>query len=174
MVGAKLLYGHCCWPSYPRFTPPRLHKVLAMEPLSEWILAKDVQVITLVRENLLKQLVSRDLARRDGVWAAVDGQRTLGTLPLNPRSVIREMTSLEARQNEIVRWSSQFEHCIVRYEDTNEERRRMIRNALDLPAPNSAVPEIPKQTDDHLQNVIENFDEIASVLSTTRFENYLT
>jgi LPS sulfotransferase NodH len=174
VVGAKLLYAHCCWPSYPRFTPPTLHRFLSMDPLSEWIRSKDVQVITLVRENLLKQLVSRDLARRDGVWAAVDGERTQTTISLDRHRIVREMERLERRQNEVARWAAQFPpQIIIRYEDSNEVRRHMICEALGLPLPEKLVAEIPKQTPDHLDKVIENYDEIATVLSGTRFEAFL-
>ncbi len=174
VVGVKLLYNHLCWPTRGALNHPRIHAVTRMRALERWMAEQDVLVIALVRENLLKLYVSFQLARRDGTWHALSGDRRSGTISLDRSRVLRDLTVLETQQAGVVAFAEPFRHLVVRYEAEPAERYAALAVALDRD-PSAFVPPLRsvKQTSDDLAEVIENFDEVAAALAGTRFEGLL-
>ena len=175
VVGVKLLYNHLCWPTKGALNHPRIHAVTRMRALERWMAEEDVLVIALVRENLLKLLVSFQLARRDGTWHTSNGERRSRTITIKGSRLIRDLTTLETQQAGVVAFAERFRHLVLHYEAEPAERYAALAGALDRD-PHAYVPVVKstKQTSDDLSEVIENYDEVLAVLAGTRFEGFAT
>lgn len=141
----------------------------------------EVQAIHLVRRNLLRQLLSFEIAERTGVWILAEGERrpVPVAVALEPKSIRARLRDLE---RDYAQNSEDFVGCpsiTVAYEDlawggavgAGEEMARIFR-FLSV-EPSAVRPETRRQERRPLRTAIRNFDEVVRALSGTRWERFL-
>jgi hypothetical protein len=173
-VGAKILYNHLCWPTRGALDHPWIHSITRMRSLERWMLDNDVLVVALIRENLLKALVSRRLASRDGTWHSNKGERESNTIEIDCSTLLHDLEVSERQQEGALAVARRHRHVVLPFEVPIEERVEMLATALGRSVGEPAEDlRSRKQTSDDLSVVVENYAEVAAVLKGTRFERFL-
>lgn len=140
-----------------------------------WALENDVGIIHLVRENSLKAIVSDFTARKRGVYHSTSKVKRI-TIQLSPRKLKRRLTGLMKR---IEKYRAMFKgrrYCEVSYESFVVNRETETKRILDFLQIDQVVPlttNLVKQNPDSLEDILENYEEIAQALKDTIFERYL-
>jgi LPS sulfotransferase NodH len=148
-----------------------------------FIKAREIPVLHLMRGNILKMLISHELARRTGIWHRTSEKAATENLPkitLNAKQTLREINQtdrLTQDYREHFRGYSGYEEIV--YEDLVREQKvaspttslDTVARFLDREPVDSAQSEIwcKKTTPDEPSEVVENWDEIVRVLRSTRF-----
>jgi hypothetical protein len=172
IVGVKLLPLDWCWPKRYISWSPELVKAAIMPKFRAFVNSEHITVLLFVRENILKMAVSTQLAARDESWSSVH-RRSAETIHLDPRTLVKTLTKLEASQRVLIDLCSELDDCTtIIYEAPREEKLATAFAALGLPA-TAGAPAIGKQTPDDLRAVISNYDEVARTLEGTPFEQHL-
>lgn len=155
------------------FSPPYIFQALRKSGIS---------VIHMRRENLLRTLVSERRARLSGVWhLRSSGEQPTTAIELNTRTLLLE---LEERQFEI----DFMEKCLYRYprvlhltyEESFQSDNTINNSVLERCAEflglqnefNAATPFRPTAPPT-LREAISNYEDVAQLLSGTRFAEYL-
>jgi LPS sulfotransferase NodH len=142
-----------------------------------------IPVLHLIRENILKMVVSHELARQSGIWHRThekDSTEKLPRFPLDPARVLRAI----AQSDRLTR--DYQEHFIdypgyeeVVYEDLVREQHlgpaatslQIVTHFLGRKPLASAASDVwcRKTTPDDPAEVVENWDEIVAVLRDTEY-----
>lgn len=142
----------------------------------DWLRRHDVRFVHLVRQNLLKMVVSRRLAQVRGTHSMLQ--------PLPAATVELEVSQLTAEleriQDDIDRHRSlcqSLKSCEVTYEAFVTDRERETGRILELlggPDHRPAGSRLHKTNPYELRNVISNYDEVARALAANpRFRQYV-
>lgn len=141
-----------------------------------------VLAIHLYRRNLLRQLLSFEVAERTGVWILTGGKKRPA-----PVAVELDVTAIEARFRDLERLYARnerdFSDCPsirVAYEDLatggraagEEEEMARIFRFLGV-APNAVRPDTRRQERRPLRLAIGNYAEVARALAGTCWEGFL-
>lgn len=136
---------------------------------------RDVKVIHVVRENVLKTLVSRTAKRVTGKsHTTVKTKDT--TVRLEPSSLLRHLERIE-RQNEV--WPALcagMPYIKTTYEDfvsNRSEELEKLLTFLNVEPMTDLSSHFVKGNSDNLTKIISNYDEAARILKGTRFEKFL-
>lgn len=142
-----------------------------------------VRAIHLYRRNLLRQLLSFEIAERTGVWILTGEKKRPA-----PVAIEIDVTEIEARFHDLERLYARnekdFSGCPsirVAYEDLaafgqgvgEEAEMARVFRFLGV-APNAVRPETRRQERRPLKSAIRNFAEVARALTGTRWEGFLT
>ncbi|WP_263784439.1 sulfotransferase [Salinibacter grassmerensis] len=184
-VGFKLLYTqarsqHMWWqdPPYERWWTHIDRSVDWKETTSDlWgYLAEetDIAIIHLTRENLLKQKVSAQLAKKTGHWGAgatggVNEDDAEPTVSLNPKHCYEDFEAKRQMQEQIEERFSDHRLLAVTYEQLVENRNQMLRHVqefIDVPI-RPLQTETEKQRKRPLSRVIENYDVLRREMKRT-------
>ena len=129
------------------------------------------KVIRLIRKNHLKRLVSFELAMKtkDWVYRENDKQRTL---VLNPKTLISKLDKLENENKKINGLFPDLPSINLSYEDitSGENPFKEVLSFLNVDPNQNLSSYLKKQTKDDLSEVIENYDEIEKLLSSSHYE----
>jgi hypothetical protein len=141
---------------------------------------REIRVIHLRRDNLLKQYVSKVLAPRKfghQRWASSEPLPIVST-KISPTQAMTEMRQIQNSFREYERMFSDHRKIELVYETMIEGQSltaataAAISNLLELdPAPMNA--EAVKVNPDDLRLLIENYDELVSAMRGTEFERFL-
>ena len=158
-VGFKLMYNHL----FPE--------------LEEWIKAHNVYVLHLIRNNLLKTILSRETARKRDIYHATSTDKIPKVkVYLDPDLAIRQINKILRNIEFYARLFAGLPYLEITYEDFTSQRETTTKTILDfLKVPylrDMSVP-LKKLNPDSLEELIENYDEIERVLKSTDFEEYL-
>ena len=140
-----------------------------------WVCNRSSKVIHLVRENVLKTLVSRAAALKRGVSHS-DQKQAQVTTPLNPSKLKRRLLFLS---RDIERCRSAFESTDsieVTYENFVAQREVEAARVIEFLGvdPFEGLDcSLKKLTSDSLADVIENYDEVSRALTGTPYEKFL-
>ena len=143
----------------------------------EWAKENDVQVIHLVRHNILKTYVSTVSAPIHKMHHPREGD-TIKTakIRIEPRNVLE---ILSRRVWEIEHRRQQFSECMYHelgYEklvSNSDEELGKIQRLLGTGAEKQLTSDLVKINPESLAETIENFHEIRDVLSGTPYEKFL-
>jgi LPS sulfotransferase NodH len=158
-IGFKLSYNHV--EKYPA--------------IASWVREHDVRIIHLVRNNLLKTLLSLEAAKKRGLHHSTQ-KVELVKVHLHPRKLKRK---LKIRARLIEKYRTMFTekpYLEVSYEsfgaDLDAETHRVLQ-FLDIDEYMSVETDLVKLNPDSLEDIIENYDEVAQALKGTPSEKYL-
>jgi len=144
----------------------------------DYLKAHDFKIITIVRQNLLKTHISRLRALETGVYLSrgpVD--RVLLQVPID--SLVEELTALqkeyEAIQGILARLS--LDCSSVTYESisgsSRDSEQRRLLSFLGVDPDVHLEPRSTKITPDDLSQAIANYEEVASTLKGTAYQQFL-
>jgi LPS sulfotransferase NodH len=147
-----------------------------------WLMAhKEVRVIHLRRDNLLKQYVSKVLlgAKRERPWQPHTRHRIpVVSVQVSPEKAIKEMRRVRDSFAEFERLLSGHRKIELVYErmcsgqTLTDEAWTKITELLEI-EPATVGSDLVKMNPDELRPMVENYDELAAALSGTEFERFL-
>jgi LPS sulfotransferase NodH len=180
VVGLKIMYEQLSL--FPRiaYVAPAAGAVLCDVMLRQWLKDNNVLVVHTVRRNHLKMVVSLARATQTGQFHSRDGgARTIQErIVLPPRGLIARLRRIEAAEKAARGAIRKLRVIDVWYEDYVGEKRPEVEQRL-CAAMGQVVPDgglrspLAKVSSDGLRDAIENYDQIASLLSGTRFARFL-
>lgn len=145
--------------------------------LENWIFDNQISIIHLIRENVLKTIVSRVTAKKRSLYHAKDGDIIHDVkVKINPKKLIK---NFEKIINEVNMYKTKFQdlpYIEISYESFTKDRENCSKKLFEfLKVPhieNLPVP-LRKINPESLEKIIINYDKIVSMLSGTIYENYL-
>lgn len=138
----------------------------------------DIPVIHLKRDNLLKSLISSQMARLNNIWHTGDaGAIRAHSFRLDPQNLIANLMETAEQATLIEKFLVRVQHRIdLTYESLFTEdgaisacARQSICDLLGLEGFPASKPIYVKQTNDDLRQVLENYDEIEQCLAGSPF-----
>jgi hypothetical protein len=143
-----------------------------------WIQKNDVKIIHLVRYNLLKRLVSHQIANKRNLLHSTQPVESI-KVTVDPQILIDDF---RRRQRRFIRYRERLTQELkvpyldVAYESLLEDHDREMRRTLDFLGLSEHRPltsDYLKVNPDSLEDIIENHSEIKTVLKNTEFAEYL-
>lgn len=161
-VGFQLMYG----------------QLADYRPLQEWIANPNVYIIHLIRWNALKLLLSRIVARKTGQYHfAGNGSRQ--KVSLDPEKILTQLDRIVIVQEEMKNFPDN-PYLEITYErffsdpDYIEESEKIL-SFLKIEKAKMEFPTFLKKLNpDSLEDLIENYDEIAVILKGTPYQKFLS
>ena len=141
----------------------------------KWATANAVGIIHLVRENVLKTLVSHATAKKRGIRHSTQKLPTV-TVRLPPRRLKRRLKKLTRHIEKYRTMLKDKRHIEISYESFVANRDAETQRILDFLNIDQFVPlttDLVKLNPDALQEIIENYEEVKRALSSTASENFL-
>jgi LPS sulfotransferase NodH len=142
----------------------------------QWAEEFNVRIIHLIRKNTLKLIVSREVARKRGIYFSTKALQPV-KVTLDPNSIATEIQkatdAVEHYRNRI----AAFPVLEVFYEEFVANHRHESKRILDFLNCDVAVQltsDLVKTSKDSLDAVIENYAEICRTLEHSRFSGLLS
>lgn len=145
-------------------------------------IADQIRVIFLYRKNRLKGAISKQnqiRLRRLGKPSNLDKDNfiELGKLKLDIEQAFKYVEIREKQDEKYFRRLEKFkDKFMITYEDLSKNTEKSIQNIYEfLNVDNNYQPQNKtiKITNDHIENVIENYQELIEKITCTRYEQYL-
>ena len=160
----------------------KLKDVLDLGAFTDRLRGHRVHVIHMVREDTLRQSISvlraRELKAEHGVWNRGRDTPQLGPSHIDPGELSRVLDEVVRHSEELARFVSDIglPGQTVRYEDLLRDPDTAIGSVQDGLGLQRAplVGSTRKTTDDRLERIISNYDEVRGHLLGTEFERFLT
>ncbi len=140
----------------------------------------ELKVICLRRNNLIKRAISKqnlvELQLRLGK-SNLDSPLEFEKLHVDVEAMSLFLKRIEQRQESFAMWANQFTHVLsVEYDDLIRNQEVVLKEITDFlnvdPLTNLHTNLI-KATDDDLETAIANYDEMATALRGTSYEQFL-
>ena len=144
----------------------------------DYLKAHDFKIINIVRQNLLKTHVSRLRALKTGVYMST-GKAEKVLLHVPAASLVEELAALEKEYEANQRILAQLglDSVSVTYESisgpSGESDLRRLLSFLGANLDVRLEPRSTKITPDDLSQAIANYDEVASTLTGTAYQQFL-
>ena len=155
-VGFKLMYDQL---------DPRVSRLLAERG--------ELRFVHLVRRNVLKSLISYEVARSHGRFTLRPGEAfSFQPIHLDPERLLPQLRESAARVERHRAWIGARPRIEVSYEALLADPRQVVTELLDfIGVPGEASGELPlrKMTPDSLDEAITNADEVRELLAATEF-----
>lgn len=141
----------------------------------KWAIENDVGIIHLIRENHLKSIVSHFTSEKRGIYHS-NSKVEPTTVRLSPYLLKRHLT---VRTKQVEKYRAMLKDkrcCEVSYESFVANREIESRRILDFLSVDQSIPlttDLIKQNPDSLEDILENYEEVAQVFKGTVFEKYL-
>ncbi|MGI8904953.1 MAG: sulfotransferase family protein [Candidatus Sumerlaeaceae bacterium] len=138
----------------------------------EYLRRHDARVIHVVRQNVLKTLISRTVKRKTKVSSST---KAIGktSITLREDRLLRDLERLDAENEQWARECAGMPYIRVSYEDFVFDKQGELRRLLEFLDINT-VPELQsdlvKLTSDNLREVLSNYEAVERKLQGTRFE----
>ncbi|MFK5951081.1 MAG: sulfotransferase [Methylococcales bacterium] len=158
-VGYKLMYAQTRW--IPYSFPAAL----------SYINDNALSVIHVIRENVLKTHLSREVARQRKVYHA-QNKAEIKKIILDTGNLLNELNKIKA---ENIWWEKSFgnkDYLAISYESfvaNKEKESKKILDFLDVVNNQDLVSSNVKITSDILSDVIENYADVVTCLKTSDF-----
>lgn len=144
---------------------------------SELINDTSIRIIHLHRKNLIKTIISRQIALQTGAWSSEKKEyNKQSEYYINPENIEKEL-------EQTINWRKEFnelfkEHKILEvfYEDitkNSEVELRKIQQFLSVDVKKLST-HLKKQQTKPLKEVVENYDELKSHFKGTKWYNYFS
>ena len=162
----KAMYNHA--------DNPRVRKYLADD--------RDIRVIHLRRDNLLKQYVSRRLihAKHERGWRPHSTYKLPAVaVRISPRHAIAQMSRVRDTYHDFERLFSRHRKIELLYEELfngptlSNDAWRAVCGLLEIEHAEDATSNLVKINPNRLRPMVKNYDELADALAGTEFEKYL-
>jgi LPS sulfotransferase NodH len=145
-------------------------------PLQEWMTNHNVAIIHLIRQNALKKLLSGKVATKTGQFHfARNGSRP--KIVLDPRTIITQLDEIVDKRETMKKKFPGNPYLEITYEqffsDYSKDANKIFA-LLELEVAEMEFPKfLRKLNPDSVEDLIENYDEIAAVLKGTRYQGFL-
>jgi LPS sulfotransferase NodH len=143
--------------------------------LPDYLISREVSVIHVIRENVLKVYLSRLSARRRQTFHATQAQ-TEPRLSVPLQDLVSQLEAIERQTTELMSmFKGVVPYLVVTYEGycaapASEGRR--ILEFLEVPSEHLRSP-LAKLNPDKLSELVENLHEVRKHLYGTRFAQYV-
>ncbi|MDH4229819.1 MAG: Stf0 family sulfotransferase [Nitrospirota bacterium] len=137
---------------------------------------RDIRVIHLKRQNILRTYVSTVQAHRSGVWHSTRATISdTGPLHIEPKRCLEFLVNTRKRQEETDRLFSRHRLLTLHYEKLAADKNAAMKQVCDLLGIPFRPTETPlrKQGGKDLEESIANYEELKSHLSETEWEHLL-
>ncbi|MDJ0531151.1 MAG: Stf0 family sulfotransferase [Xenococcaceae cyanobacterium MO_207.B15] len=188
-VGFKLLYtqGRADNPWWNSSAYDRWWKDVGKEPVwnsdksNLWQYLKenkDIAIIHLKRNNLLKAKVSGLTAQTTGNWGigatgGIDKNNTVVKCKLNFEECLQDFETIRRMEDEADEFFAEHKKLVITYEELVENTANItnkIQDVLGLKTRN-LVPQTKKQANQPLSEVIENYQQLKAKFSNTSWSD---
>ena len=142
----------------------------------ELALENDIGIIHLVRENSLKTIASNISARKRNTHHSTSKVEPVA-IQLSPSKLRKSLTRLTKQIENYRAVLAGKRHLEVSYESFVAHRDTETRRILNFLGVDPSVPltsDLIKLNPDSLEDILENYDQVAQALKRTVFEKYLT
>jgi len=164
-VGFKIMYDQL------GFLPYRYPSVLC------YAREKGLKVIHVVRENVLRIVLSKLLARQRQLFHSTKEEvPNFEAIEVNPRWLVQRMDTLRRKQDLWRERIADLEHLEINYEDFVANKERMTEHLLGFIGVESTeflFSNLKKVSPDEISDIISNYDEIVQVVSGTSYKELL-
>lgn len=151
-------------------------EVLEYNFLQGWIIDQDVLIIHLIRENSLKRFLSEEMSRKTGEWH-FGSKKIKPKLVLNPVKVIKELEYIEAlrkKMKEKFLCNPYMEITCENFFYNHSVESKRIFEILKIENTKTESPKyLKKLNPNNIDEIIENYDEIAEALKGTPYQKFL-
>lgn len=143
-----------------------------------WVKQNDVRIIHLIRNNLLKRLVSHKIANTRNLCHSTESVEPIKVY-IDPVALKEDF---KRRQKRFARYRKRFidvfevPYIEVAYESLVSDYDAQIHQVLEFLDIDKRIPltsELVKVNPDSLEDIIENYSEVKQVLINTEFEHFL-
>jgi LPS sulfotransferase NodH len=136
----------------------------------------NLKIISMERENTLKTYISHLIAKKTNIWASGSPVKQV-RISIDTASIIAELDAIVQKKEENEKISSKFDCLKVTYENLTTNKEKTVRVILNFINVNDRFIELKtsqtKINSDELKDVIENYEEVYTVLKNTSYEKYL-
>jgi LPS sulfotransferase NodH len=135
-----------------------------------------VKVIVLVRENILKTLLSRETAKRRNVFHLKGDQRQFEKITLDCEDLVARLDKIE-REKEQLRGFTDGEALHVTYEQVLENGQREFRRMLsyiEVDDDRTLHSPLVKINPNSIRDIVSNYEEVEKVLMQSAYGRYLS
>ena len=146
--------------------------------IASWIKQTDLKIIHLIRNNLLKRLVSHKIANIRNLFTSTQSVEPV-KVHIDPKPLIDDF---RRRQKRFAKYTNRFKDIFevpfleVSYEslvaDFNSEIQKVL-NFLEIDTLKQLTSELVKVNPDSLEDIVENYSEVKQTLINTEFEHFL-
>jgi hypothetical protein len=146
--------------------------------IASWIKQTDLNIIHLIRNNLLKRLVSHKIANIRNLCHSTQSVEPI-KVHIAPETLIDDF---RRRQKRFAKYTNRFKNTFkvpfleVLYEslvaDFNSEIQKVLK-FLEIDTLKQLTSALVKVNPDSLEDIIENYNEVKQTLINTEFENFL-
>lgn len=142
----------------------------------DWLRQAKVRIIHLIRENLLKTLVSLEVAKERKNFSSWKPLETC-QINLNPEQLIAELTrrsqAIESARSRFQR-NPYFEMTYESFNTNREKESKRLLQFLNIDQfQELSSPKLKKVNPDALQAIVTNYGEVTRTLRGTDFEKFL-
>jgi len=146
--------------------------------LQNALLNKDISFLKLKRNNILKRLISFQMAMKNKKWLFKKGEEVkVKTLTLETDKLISQLEANEKEEKVIDEFGPNEKSIDLNYETitSDPEEINRVLDFIGAKVNDSANLEsyLKKQTNDDLTQVIENYEEVEKCLSNTKYAQFL-
>jgi hypothetical protein len=159
-VGFKFMYTQA------KKFPPKFPMV------TKYLIKNNVKIIHVIRKNLVKVLVSRETAKKTGIYRSNAKMKHI-KIHLPTENLLKKLSELENENN---KWEKLFTHSPyykAYYEafvtDKDNESRKLL-SFLDITEFGQLSTPIVKINPDKLKDILDNYTELKNLLSNTKYE----
>ena len=148
---------------------------LSNASLNQWLMSEPIKIIHMVRENVLRILLSHWVAKKRNVWHT-ESRLDPVSIHVDPGEIIPMLDELVKMQQHMDEKFPAPKALRVTYEEfcrSPENLGRKVSSYLGVDAIPMVMPGFERTTPMATSEVIENYDEVAATLTGTRFERYL-
>ena len=136
-----------------------------------------LKVIHVIRSNVLRIVLSKLLARQRQLFHTTDEAiPKFESIHIDPTWLIREMDMIRRKQDLWRTRIASFIHLEINYEDfiaSKEERTWDLLDFIGIESSEFLFSNLKKISPNDIQDIIDNYDEIAQVLSGTSYHEFL-
>jgi hypothetical protein len=152
-------------------------QLLYYRSLIKWITKNNIPIIHLQRTNLLKVVVSLLKAHQTKVYTSTSmTPKSDQKIKLQPSVIVQSLEKLSQQQLKCERVIQGNPVLSITYEDLFEQQKVVIgkiSSFFNLTDASFSKPDIVKTNPEHLNDVVENYDEVRRALRGARWEKFL-
>ena len=146
-------------------------------PLQEWATRPEVFILHLIRENALKLLISRMVAKKTGEYQFARRKGPRPKVYLDPAKTMFDLSRIMDLRERMRKKFSGNPYLEITYERFFSEypvESEKVFAFLGIPKAEMEFPTFLKKLNpSSLEELVENYDEIVTALQGTRYERFL-
>ena len=158
-VGFKLFYNHPRDSSSPKI----------------WDLIKannSIKIIHLTREDILKMIVSKEVALKTKKYVQFDEKENTKTVSISPDKFLRKMDKFEKTKSKAEAAFTNHQTIHISYEDLVLNQEQTLQSVLSFLGANplqKLSSAHKKQNPRHVRQIVDNYDELKESLADTKY-----